>query len=1130
MYTVYADDVLVYDQKSPDSRVHLVSPVLNMQENAAGTFECTLLPDSVGYNLFKHMKTVVSIRRDNHTIWTGRPIKETTDFYNCKKITCEGALAYLNDTIQDPVEYNNMNVRSIFQAIISAHNAKVGANDKRRFLIGSLTIQDFDDSYVFETNYNSTWTTIKTNYIDRIGGHLGLHYSGTGTTPYIDYDLEYNTSPQEINFGENLLNFSRNYDVSDLFTVIFPKGKEITADSTSSDAGDDTNVQMSTGSISRNGVSINYTVLTSDTRVTVKISGITAGSNVAYKGTHTLVLTVADETMVSRSATYTTKIVNGKTVKTYQLARLCAAYAVNTLNTKISSDSAKVTFNRGTKNTSENIVLNVFGKAYTKKITIPARDNTSEYLTGIEKKEYTTVASVNNGSVYVENTSAVAQYGRIERCIDFSDIDSPRLLLDLARIYLRSLQFDEMCLKVTAIDLHYLNPSIAGFNLLDQVRCISYPHGMDKLFPIIDIKIPLDRPDQVVYTMGKDLSSSMSTKSVINATNFYGAIQHLPSFRNTLNAAKRDMSVLLNRRTNGYVNIVQENDISQALVISDTADWLNANKLWKFDINGLGYSDSLASEEDPNYDGPSSIADGRWYKMGMTMDGTIVADVIKTGILEDGMGYNYWNLSTGEFSLQPSSVVIDNTNQYTIADMYDDFTDTSELVGQVKTTAETAKSTANYAKERYAFISGKESGVANLLNGTSMIKMPATGGGNWSQRTWRSGGGGSGTRTLVNATKATLGINPPNQDIKKAIRISGGSIGDLSAIVQDGVELEPETAYVISCYALGTGSLKFQIGAKIADAYRLISKTYQLNDVKKWKRYSFAFKTGADGKVNIGKAAGIKDGKTSVYFGNAGHTTNKYIVICGMKLEKGNTPTDWFPSIADIHATAKEFTVQYTAAIPKKAKEETAKQLEAYDKALKYDKVLKKLTDGFKNCGIYSKKLGHDAKPSLLINATYIKSGALSAGLIKTGLITDREKKNKWNLATGYFKTTNMEAVNMQATGELETGSKKSFSIKLNTGRIDGFRKGNWVCSIDPTGWVKNMKTGQIYYGLSINAKGVVDIRCPRISILNANTDDVAYITKTKRVEFECVTDVNSRIYYEKHGIDVINGLVVDVW
>lgn len=1131
MYTVYADDVLVYDQKSPDSRVHLVSPILRMQENTAGTFECTLLPNSVGYDLFKHMQTVVSIRRDNHTIWTGRPIKETTDFYNCKKITCEGALAYLNDTIQDPAEYNNMNVRSIFQALISTHNNKVGTNDKRRFLIGSLTIQDFDDSYVFETNYNSTWTTIKTNYIDRIGGHLGLHYVGTGTTPYIDYDLEYTTATQEINFGENLLSFSRNYDVSDLFTVIFPKGKEITAESTSSDAGDDTNVRTTTSSIQCNYVSITYQVLTSDTRVTVKITKITVGANVAYKGVYTLTITIADETMVSKSATYTTKIVNGKVVKTYQTAKACADSAAQTLNTKISSDSAKVTFNRGTKDTSENLVINIFGKSYTRKITIPARDDTASYLTGIEKKEYTTVASVNNGNVYVENTSAVAKYGRIERAIDFSDIDSPKLLLELARIYLRSLQFDEMCLKVTAIDLHYLNPSIAGFNLFDQVRCISQPHGMDKLFPITDINIPLDRPDQVVYTMGKDQSSSMTTKSISNATNFYGAIQNLPSFKNTIDVAKRDMSVLLNRRTNGYVNIVQENEISQALVISDTPDWLNADRLWKFDINGLGYSDSLADEEDPNYDGPSSIADGRWYKMGITMDGTIVADVIKTGILEDGMGYNYWNLSTGEFSLQPSSVFIDTENHYTIEDMYNDFTDTSEIVDEVKTTAETAKATADEAKESYTFSAGKETGFVNLLNGTGMPKIPTTGGGSWSNRTWRSASGGNGQRTIIDATRANLGINPPNSNIKKAIQISGGSGTAISDVAQDNVELEPETAYVISCYALGTGNLRFQIGISISGTSRFISKTYQLNDVKKWIRYSFAFKTGKDADATVESTAGIKGGKTNVYFGNAGHVTSKYIIICGMKLEKGNTPTDWFPSVDDINATAETFTQEYTAAISENAKNETKKQLAAYDKALVNEKVLKKLTDGCKNSGIYMKKLGNDTKPTLLINADYIKSGAINAGFLKTGWITDKNKKNKWNLATGYFETKNMKAVNLQATGRLESGSKSSYSMILNGGKIDGYQKGAWVGRIDPTDTIYNIDKRRRETGLCIRAKYNVDIRSPQISVRNRNDYGCSTTAMTKHFKFKCISSMSSSSYTtEYHGIEVINGLVVSMY
>lgn len=1170
MYTVYADDTLVYDQRSPDSRIHFISPVLTMQENTAGTFEFLLLPGSVGYDLFKHMTTVVSVRKDNHTIWTGRPITENVDFYDRKKITCEGALAYLNDTIQDPVEYANMNVRSIFQALISVHNNKVGANDKRRFLIGSLTIQDFDDSYIFETNYNSTWSLIKTNYIDRLGGHMGIHYVGTDTTPYIDYDLEYNTSLQEINFGENLLDFSRNYDVSDLFTVIFPKGKEISAESTSSDASDDTHVTTKTFNVSSNNVRVSYQVITSDTRLTIKIVGMEVSSGVAYKGVYTLSIVIADETIVSKEATYTTRIVNGKPVKTYQNANACAEAAVTELNTKISSNNAKVTFDRGTKDTSENVIVNIFGKSVTNKITIPARDASSSYMTGVEKKEYTTVASVNNGSVYVENSEAIAKYGRIERTIEFNEVDSPKLLLNLAQIYLRSLQFDEMSLEISAIDLHYLDSSIVSFNLLDQVRCISRPHGMDKIFPITEVRIPLDQPDQVVYTMGKKQSSTMTVKSITNANNFYGALQSIPSFKNTLDAAKRDMAVLLNRRTNGYVNLVQENDISQALVISDTPDWLNATKLWKWDINGLGYSDSLASEEDPNYDGPSAIADGRWYKMGITMDGTIVADIIKTGILEDGMGYNYWNLSTGEFSLQPHSVLIGDS--YSMEDLQQDVSNAVETASNAQNTAtiarassetatataETALSTANTAdskataaagtanaasatvnnmKVSFDIVEGKEYGVVNLINGTYSpeIKEEKDGGGNWSSSSWKSCSGGNGTRTVLDCNIATLGINPPNGWLQKCIQIQGSTNGKPADIAQIDVPLDSGSTYVMSCYVIGSGYLHMAAGCELEKdktKYNCIVglKTQRINDVKEWTRFSLVFTTCDESNPDI-KKAGVKDEKTTIYFGNSGTSASEYLILCGMKVEKGNTPTDWFPSVMDIDSNAQEYTREF---VEENVPKETEAQIQAYDAALKGETVLKKLTDGFKHVGLYTRKLeANDNEMSLLINASYIKSGMLDANIIKTGWIRDTSGQNQWNLETGYFETNQMHANNIVATGTFTTGNPNNYTIQMEKGVINGYRNRQWVGSIDPSASIRNIQTGRTSYGLELRAKGNIDIRTPELSIRNRNDNGVSTTTYTGNISWTMVGSIRGKgngaiewVTYTRN-IQVINGLIV---
>lgn len=95
-------------------------------------------------------------------------------------------------------------------------------------------------------------------------------------------------------------------------------------------------------------------------------------------------------------------------------------------------------------------------------------------------------------------------------------------------------------------------------------------------------------------------------------------------------------------------------------LIMDTEDEQTATNVWRFNQSGFGHSST-------GYNGP--------YTLAMTQDGKIVADfittgtlnaaVIKAGLLRDAAGKNYWDLDTGEFSLQASAEIGGKTiNQY----------------------------------------------------------------------------------------------------------------------------------------------------------------------------------------------------------------------------------------------------------------------------------------------------------------------------------------------------------------------------------------------------------------------------------------------------------------------------------
>lgn len=113
---------------------------------------------------------------------------------------------------------------------------------------------------------------------------------------------------------------------------------------------------------------------------------------------------------------------------------------------------------------------------------------------------YLTIESVNEESMYLQSPEAVAMYGWIEKKVRFDDITDPAVLLEKAQEYLNDIQFDDLKLEVSALDLHYLHANVEEIKLLDEVRVISRPHGLDRMFPVTKLVIPLDSPEETKFT------------------------------------------------------------------------------------------------------------------------------------------------------------------------------------------------------------------------------------------------------------------------------------------------------------------------------------------------------------------------------------------------------------------------------------------------------------------------------------------------------------------------------------------------------------------------------------------------------------------------------------------------------
>lgn len=118
-----------------------------------------------------------------------------------------------------------------------------------------------------------------------------------------------------------------------------------------------------------------------------------------------------------------------------------------------------------------------------------------------------TIESVNDGKDYLEDTTAIALFGRIEEIIDFSDVKDANELKTRGENTLSNNIELAVTLDLKAVDLRLLGADVEQIEVGSWVRVISLPHGLDKFFQCTKIVYDLVSPDQNEYVFGVNFYS-----------------------------------------------------------------------------------------------------------------------------------------------------------------------------------------------------------------------------------------------------------------------------------------------------------------------------------------------------------------------------------------------------------------------------------------------------------------------------------------------------------------------------------------------------------------------------------------------------------------------------------------------
>lgn len=222
MYRVFCDGNLLYDPRVED--LEIFEKRLKLEVNTTGAFDFKIYPCHPMYNAIKRLKSTIEVYQDNHRLFRGRVLDDEHDFFNAKNIICEGDLAFFNDSIIRPFEFQGSQTEFL-QWIIDQHNSQVG--EAQKFVLGNVTVET-STNYVNRSSINamSSWEVIESRLLDLIGGFIMVRRENG--VNYIDYleDSNYR-SLQEIKLGENLLDLNKRIKGQDIITALIPYGARL---------------------------------------------------------------------------------------------------------------------------------------------------------------------------------------------------------------------------------------------------------------------------------------------------------------------------------------------------------------------------------------------------------------------------------------------------------------------------------------------------------------------------------------------------------------------------------------------------------------------------------------------------------------------------------------------------------------------------------------------------------------------------------------------------------------------------------------------------------------------------------------------------------------------------------------
>lgn len=225
---------------------------------------------------------------------------------------------------------------------------------------------------------------------------------------------------------------------------------------------------------------------------------------------------------------------------------------------------------------------------------------------------------------------------------DFSEPPSVESLRSKAQSYMTANNFGvpDVSITISFVDLskteNYKDIAyLEQVNLCDTVKVIFEPYGVEATSKVVKVEynVLTDRYDSI--TLGSTRTNL--EKTMVQTQNNVNEIERVA--QSNLEAAILRATELITGARGGFVKFVYDaNENPQEILIMDTPDIATAQKIWRWNMAGLGYSST-------GYNGQFTTA--------ITADGEIVADFITTGTMSaERIRAGAFNITGGQIQIE----------------------------------------------------------------------------------------------------------------------------------------------------------------------------------------------------------------------------------------------------------------------------------------------------------------------------------------------------------------------------------------------------------------------------------------------------------------------------------------------